>query len=84
MIRNTLAAFPGEDVIVFEYFGGLNHLTWTGETEGRFESISVPIPTAWLEEPALEAKLAETSRNFAACVLKEKNDRGSIQPARTE
>jgi hypothetical protein len=54
-IQDALAAFPGEDVIVLEYFSGLNHLIWTKGTEGYLESISVPIPTAWLEESALEA-----------------------------
>jgi hypothetical protein len=75
IIRGVLAGFPEKDLIRLEYIGGLNHLVWTEGMERHCESISVPIPSVWLDEPGFESKLAATSKNFAGWVLKAKNDR---------
>jgi len=75
IIRDILAGSPEEDVISLDYIGGLNHLLWRDGTERHFETISVPIPIAWLKEGGFESKLVQTTRNFVACVLKAKNDR---------
>jgi hypothetical protein len=75
IVRDVLAGFPEEDVISLEHIGGLNHLVWREGMERHFESLSVPIPSAWLDEPGFETKLMATSKSFVGWVLKAKNDR---------